>query len=126
MIGGADLVIDGPTWPEDADFVVRSLRSLWPDAVLQGVNERAARSIRSIRFPVGTPAEVLIYRDPDSFVSWDTHGATEDNQDALVHLIVSPKSVTVVVDRHDSPLADAIREVLRAVQRNRVVLPKAA
>jgi len=125
-IGGADLVVDGPPPPNAADFIVRGIRALWKGAVVQEAGTAEAIPIRDFEFPVKAPVEILVYRDQAIQRSWEAQGAQEDNDGAMVHVIVSPTSTTVVVDRLDSALASSIREILRALRCNPVVHRRAA
>jgi hypothetical protein len=125
MIGGADLVLHGQTKVHDTDLLVRGIRVEWPKAVIQHVDEENGIPIREFRFPVIGPAELIVYRDDASYKSWMFKGAAADNQDAMIHLIVVDDSVTLVVDRPDSALADMARELLVALRPNRIVLQAA-
>ncbi len=126
MIGGADLVLRGRTRAHDTDILVRGIRSEWPDAMIQHADEGDAAPIRSFRLPVSGPAELIVYRDRSSYQSWRDHGATMDNQDAMLHVIVSDDSVTLVVDRPASALAKVACDLLDALRANRIVLLQAA
>lgn len=122
MIGGADIVLHGQTKAHDTDLLVRSIRREWPSAVIQRADEDEAIPIRNFRFPIIGSAELIVYRDSGSHQSWTSNGATADNQDTMIHLIVSDDSVTFVVDRPDSVLADLARELLESLRLNRIVL----
>ena len=125
MIGGADIILTGRTKPQDADLLVRGIRSEWPNALIQGVDEPRATSILDFHFPVVGAVELIVYRDISSYLSWDAHGATEDNQDAMIHMIVTADSVTLVVDHEGSALAGLARELLGSLRPNRIVLQNA-
>lgn len=120
------MVLEGPTSSDDADFLVRGIRSLWRSALIQPATAYATVPIHAFNYPVTTPVELLIYRDAASLASWQADGATDDNQDSMVHVIVSDRSITLVVDRHDSSLADAVRGILDALRRNRLQSRRAA
>lgn len=125
MIGGADLVLHGRTMPHDTDILVRGIRSEWPDAMIQRVDEADATPIRRFRLPVLGPAELIVYRDRASYQSWREHGATADNQDAMILLIISDDAVTLVVDQPRSALAGLAWDLLGALRPNRIVLQAA-
>ena len=125
MIGGADIVLHGQTKAHDADLLVRGIRSEWPRAVIQHADKDDGIPIRAFRFPIIGPTELLVYRDDASYQSWRSKGATADNQDAMIHLIVSDDNVTLVVDRTDSALADIARDLLEALRPNRIILQAA-
>lgn len=122
MIGGADIVLHGQTKAHDADLLVRGIRSEWPRAVIQRADEENGTPIRALRFPILGPTELIVYRDDASYQSWRSEGATADNQDAMIHIIVDDDSVTLVVDRIDSALADIARDLLEALRPNRIIL----
>ncbi len=126
MIGGADIVLHGPTRAHDTDLLVRGIRGEWPSAMIQYADEDDAASIRDFHFPVIGPAELMVYRDLASYQSWQAKGATAENQDSMIHLIVSDNSVTLVVDRPNSALASLARELLDSLRPNRIVLRRAA
>lgn len=125
MIGGADIVLQGPTKDHDTDLLVRGIRSEWSNAMIQRADGDKAISIRDFHFPATGPAELIVYRDRASYQSWSSEGATATNQDAMIHLIVSGDSVTLVVDRSDSALARLARELLDSLRTNRIVLQAA-
>lgn len=120
MIGGADIVLFGQTMPQDADLILRSIRTEWPSAMVQEADSSAAVPFSQIRFPIVGPHEFIVYRDIDSFQSWQASGATPDNQDAMLHIIITRESITIVADRSDSALASLAREILASVSRNRI------
>lgn len=122
MIGGADLILHGKTTAHDTDVLVRGLRSEWPDAMIQHADEVDATPLRGFHFPLLGPAELFVYRDLESYQSWKEHGATPDNQDAMIFIIVSDDCVTLVVDQPGSTLAALARDLLGALRPNRIVL----
>jgi hypothetical protein len=126
MIGGADLVLHGRTKAHDTDILVRGIRSEWPRALIQRADDVDATPIRSFRLPVFGPAELIVYRDPASYQSWRDHGATADNQDGMILVIVSDDAVTLVVDQPRSALAGFAWDLLGALRPNRIVLLQAA
>ncbi|MGK3967046.1 hypothetical protein WMF38_23095 [Sorangium sp. So ce118] len=125
MIGGADIVLYGQTKAHDTDLLVRGIRTEWPDAIIQHADDENGVPIREFRFPVIGPVELIVYRDNASYQSWMSKGAAVDNQDTMIHLIVADDSVTLVVDRSDSALADTARELLVALRPNRIILQAA-
>ena len=102
MIGGRDIVLSGPTRPDEAERIIRTLRPIWPNLVVQDATadepydhdelERAGPQLR----------EFLVYRDTSAFSSWAEHGATPDNTDALLHVILEPNAITLVVREGES------------------------
>ncbi len=120
MIGGTDLIASGTT-PQDADLILWTMRTQWPDGLVQAGDSTEALPFRSIRFPIKGPIEFMIYRDAAAFDSWRVNGATPQNQEAMMHLLVGPASITIVVDREDSPLASLAREMLESLAKDRLL-----
>ena len=118
MIGGTDPVING-TMPQDADLILWTMRNEWPDGLVQAGDSPEALPFRSIRFPIKGPVEFIIYRDAAAFDSWRVGGAKRENQETMMHLLVGPDSITMVVDRENSPLASLAHEVLESLTKNR-------
>lgn len=88
----------------DADAVVAALAKLWPNAVVHDlvseplpVSSWRLRTRREHKFLPGD--EVFVYRDRESFDSWEREGATPENAAALVHIVLGPNSMTVVAAR---------------------------
>lgn len=120
MIGGADIILGGSTREDDADFLLRGIRSEWPGAFVQGADEPHAIPIRDLRFPLHGQTEIFVYRDEASYRSWQTDGATTENEDAMIQVIVADDSVTLVVDRQGSNLASLADDLLASLSRNRM------
>lgn len=97
MIGGRDIVVDGRTTPNDGTVVIETFRRMWPALVVQDANQPS---------PTETPAfdarEFFVYRDQEAFASWREHGATSENADRLIHVIIENDRVTFVVASDDS------------------------
>lgn len=125
MIGGEDIILFGQTMPQDADLILRVMRSHWPDARVQAVDSAEALPFSKIHFPIAGPAEFIVYRDGESFEQWRVHGATLENRDTMVHIIVAHDSATIVVDNEESALASLAREMLESLPRNRITLAAA-
>jgi hypothetical protein len=121
MIGGTDMVVDG-AMPQDADLILRTMRTEWPHGLVQAGDSPEALPFREVRFPITGPVELIVYRDIASFDTWRVSGATPENQEAMMHIIVTADSVTIVVDREDSPLGRLARELLDSLTRNRLLL----
>jgi hypothetical protein len=120
MIGGTDIVVKGAT-PQDADLILWTMRTEWPNGLVQAGDSLEAVPFREVRLPISGPTALIIYRDAASFQAWRLSGATPENQDAMMHVIVAADSVTIVVDREDSPLASLAREMLESVTMNRLL-----
>jgi hypothetical protein len=107
-IGGVDLIVQGAR-RGDADAVVAALARHWPDAV--------AHDLDSSPVPASAAklhgAELFVYRDRESFDSWQREGATPANAASMVHIVIGPNSMTVVTDEEAEGLRDMIRETVR-------------
>jgi hypothetical protein len=107
--------------PQDADLVLWTMRNEWPNGLVQAGDSTEALPFPSIRFPIKGPVELIIYRDAAAFESWRLDGATPENQNTMMHLLVGPDSLTIVVDREDSPLASLAREMIELLTRDRLL-----
>ncbi|HBQ18559.1 MAG: hypothetical protein RLO52_07940 [Sandaracinaceae bacterium] len=122
MIGGHDVVMEGPTEPGELRLILRGLRSVWPDGVVEDVETGEQR-------PLADPAgwqlgstEVLVYRDRPSLESWEARGQTEDNAEAMVHVIFLPKSITWIVD-DEGQLVEMVEELRVQISSRRLSPP---
>src|SRR6266571_3332469 len=95
MIGGRDIVLGGPTEPNEARLIISLLRSKWPNLVAQDACSAVPFSDEELSGQLQVH-EFFVYRDHDAFRSWTTHGATPDNSDSLVHTIIEPEAITFV------------------------------
>lgn len=75
-IGGVDLVLEGPTSDEDWIVIFHTARALWPDCVLNRID----------------CGEAMIFRDQEAA------DADDFVEGAMVHILVSEDSITVVHD----------------------------
>lgn len=121
MIGGTDLVLKGRTKSDDADFILRAFRRLWPDAYFQKADVEESSPMSAIRFPVVNTHEFFLYRDSDSMESWQKHGATPENEDSMAHVIVSDREATIVVDKGDGALAAMVEEIFDGLRAKRLM-----
>jgi hypothetical protein len=77
--------------------LVQVFSKTWPTLVVQdGATEGAVRFDDALGI-VASADEFFVYRDERSFKSWSDYGATLDNEDQMVHVIVAPDEVTLVV-----------------------------
>jgi hypothetical protein len=119
MIGGEDIVLSIPNRPHYLTLILQALSSAWPGAQFQLAESVSAVPFGKFVLPTTGLGEVFIYRDAGSYAAWSQRGATVQNQDAMMHVIVEPNSITIVVDRLDSNLGKIARELLDSVPRNR-------
>lgn len=96
--GGIDLVLEGSSSADDWIVLLYEIRSHWPDAIFQKIDEH----------------EMFAYRDHVAFragLREETTGA-----DPFVHVLVGADSVTLVVD---PPFAEMGRQVLKGLASSR-------
>jgi len=92
-IGGQDIVIKNTNPTKAWGVILGVVRELWPGAI----TEREG-------------ADAIVYRDDAARTSWKTNGATSENADRMIQVIVHLTSVTVVVG---GPEGQAAAEALR-------------
>jgi hypothetical protein len=96
------------TW----ELCARAVLGLWPQAVFQDAhNAEVFRNFASI--PFHRMSEMMIYRDPDAFQSWEELGADESNRNTMVHVLLSKPSGTprqaLVVVLDDASSVESVR-----------------
>jgi hypothetical protein len=119
MIGGVDLILKGRTRSDDADLILRAVRRAWPSACFQRADAENAAPLSAVRFPVDNMDEFFVYRDAACLESWQTNGASTENEDTMIHVVVSPQEITIIVDRYDGPLAVLAEEIFEALRAKR-------
>ncbi|HLN31908.1 MAG TPA: hypothetical protein VK395_29525 [Gemmataceae bacterium] len=93
MIGGVDVVL----WVRDdipaTDVIFRCVRHHWPKLVFQDAEEDSmpysAQSSQWLPRPAGP--EFFIYRDEEAARSWDAQGATPDNANTMLYVILGKR-----------------------------------
>ena len=71
--------IDEPVSLSDISAIIAES---WPNAVLEVVSKN----------------ELLVYRELEDFESWKQYGRTDENADALLHVILDGCEVTIVYE----------------------------
>lgn len=123
MIGGSDKVL----WVDEnapaADLILRVVRQHWPSFVFQNADDDqpldAAKS-SNLTQPAGR--EFFLYRTAEAAQDWLQSGATDDNKNSLIHVILGNRrkpalglrSVTLVGDEWTGELAAILVDVQRA------------
>jgi len=124
MIGGDDIVIEGPSGIDDVMTILSFMRHAWPDAVFEATMQEGDEPARLERpFPARLMAEIFIYRDLSSYTSWKCDGLTNDNGSAIVYIVIEPEAISFVVDDRSSEAGLLIQELVFAVDRNRRARP---
>ena len=87
----------------------------WPEALIQGADaERPFESFAAV--PFGRERELMVFRDRESYRSWQTLGADESNQHSMLHFIADEGALTIVVDNlEDAPTAALVTDIRAAV-----------
>jgi len=107
MIGGDDIVIAlRPGWGVDVmrEFLV-VMKETWSEAIAEEINE-------SIAVPIGELTEDFregfIYENHDALIDWAKSGASVQNANSMVHVIMKRRSMTLVVGNKSSPLGQKL------------------
>ena len=92
MIGGTDVIF----WVRDdipaADIIFRTARRHWPDYVFQDADDPEPITPNPGRWlPEPSGPEFFIYKDEAAALSWDEHGSTPENDDAMLHVILGDR-----------------------------------
>lgn len=118
MIGGEDIQLaleSGPS-ADTVGYVLRLLRAVWPEAVVDDVDdERGPRPINAM-FPARRFHELLVYRDAASQLAWDEKGATDETNDSMIHILTDDDGLTFVVDTKTSFAGALVAEVIRELR----------
>lgn len=112
MIGGTDIVIPTKGGFAALDACLRVIKKVWPQALF----EDAANGHKVDRYellPIGQLNELFVYRDSNVSRAWDEKGADPSLTNTMLHLLLSDRAVTVVVD---DPTDTTIRPLLEAMQ----------
>src|SRR5262249_8103633 len=96
MIGGTDIVIPAVGGPDDLDACARIVQCLWPHAQFEdAVTGEKYAGYADI--PLGRVRELFAYRDESAEAAWDAD-SPDSPPNSMLYLILSPDSVTVVLD----------------------------
>src|SRR5262245_26301105 len=90
MIGGTDVVL----WVREdvpaADVILRTVRRSWPGFVFQNADDESAPFAPPTGpwLPRPSGREFFVYRDERAARAWDEHGATPENTNTMLHVIL--------------------------------------
>ena len=120
MISGFDTIVAGSGPGDEGDFIVSVLRRQWPDLVVQGAEANDAvlpedPSITHMR-------EFFVYRSCPDFDSWTADGATDANDDTMIHVILGRTSTTLVSGGPGSTTYRIATELRREINAHRLVV----
>jgi len=120
MIGGTDVVLWARDGGEATDVILRTVHRYWPNFVLENLDDEAPFvPRRRDELPNPSGPEFFLYRDEQSALSWEEHGATPENCNMMLHVIVGNranpgsdlKSLTVVCGELTGQVGQLIDEV---------------
>jgi hypothetical protein len=107
MIGGTDFEFWVAEGVSAGDVILHTVARYWPEYVLENALDESP--YYKPRTDLGTPqppsSEFFIYRDEKAAQNWAEHGATPENANEMVHVILGKRvrptlrerSVTLVV-----------------------------
>ena len=119
MIGGDDLLVEGPTTMSDVDLALRMLMRKWREAVIEDDRGRVHMSSDPDLWPLPRINELFVYRDQASFDSWKSEGLTDENAEAVVWISIQTDAISFVMNDRESPTGRVVQEVTEAITRNR-------
>jgi hypothetical protein len=120
MIGGEDIVVEGPTSDDERGLIVSVLSAAWPHGLIQGADELPSTAV-SFPIPVSrVPVEFFVYRDRAALTSWARHGARRANADSMIHVIFEEKAITFVIDTQKSEAGQLVQGLLPAIRSRRI------
>lgn len=124
MIGGTDVVYLVPRGLPASDVIIGAVRQHWPDYIFVDAddpNPPRARPDWAIPSPAGS--EFVIYRDAEAAQSWESQGATADNKNAMLYVVLGGavpntdlRSVTIVFGELAGALGVLERELRSALR----------
>lgn len=123
MIGGEDFVIPTKAGAVALQRAVSQTTLFWPQAVFEDA-ESGERFDQESSIPFGKCREILAYKDQTLAARWDQLGADDSLVETMIHLLVSDKSLTIVVDADPSEqMKDFVKEVRENVLWNLSCIP---
>ena len=112
MIGGTDITIPTAAGLSAIDLAIRLLRMRWPNAVYEdAINGTVFHRYADLAFRF--LRELFVYRDEAARQQWEELGADPSHANTMVHLLVSPSTLTLVVDSLDD---EKMRETVAAIE----------
>jgi hypothetical protein len=113
MIGGSDIIIPAIGDTDALDACTRIVQLRWPHARF----EDAVTGEKYARYgdiPLGRVRELFAYPDDSAEAAWDA-GRSDSPPNSMLYLILSPDSVTVVLDDPDTADMRAMLEAFRTI-----------
>ena len=119
MIGGWDTVLAGSGPDDEGVFIVSELRREWPHLRVQDVD--ADDTVVPDSPAITHMLEFFVFRSPSDFDSWMADGATEANDDTMIHIILGPASTTFVSAGRGSATHRLVTALCPEVDRHRLL-----
>ena len=120
MLGGIDLIIDGPPSPGECDFLARSIRSEWPDAMFEDVEAPGKILPLGDVIAAGkTFTEAFFYRDRAAYELAEEEGVTESSAPGLLHFVSTPNQAALVAHVACGQALELAESLARAIERQR-------
>ncbi|HZK79430.1 MAG TPA: hypothetical protein VFC46_00145 [Humisphaera sp.] len=93
MIGGTDVVLEIGAGVRAADAILRAVRRHWPRCVYQNADDESApfTPFEGDWPPQDVDREFFVYKDEEAARSWDADGATPENDNTMLYVIVPEK-----------------------------------
>jgi hypothetical protein len=123
MIGGSDKVL----WVDEnapaSDIILRIVQQHWPSFVVQNADEdQPLNAAKSAALTQSAGREFFLYRTAETAQNWLQAGATEDNKNTLIHVILGSRrkldfglrSVTLVGDDWTGETAAILADIQAA------------
>lgn len=113
MIGGVDNVV-AISSPLDATWRRKTFMmifALWPDAVVEALDEDGAVPILDAIELV--QAEFFVYENRASHEAWTEHGATPAYEGSMIQFIIGDRQVTWVVGERHGEVVGMISDTVR-------------
>lgn len=89
MIGGCDQVLWVVETAPAADVIVRAVKRFWPQFVFQDADDDQPITPESdLWLPSPTGREFFLYQNAAVAQSWLDQGATPENQNSMIHVIL--------------------------------------
>jgi hypothetical protein len=111
MIGGTDVVIPTFAGPTALDACVRIIRRYWPQARYEDAIT-GEKYGDSGDLPIGSIRELFVYPNASAEAAWDVD-SPDSPVNSMIYLILTPGSVTAVLD---DPAAPEMRSILESMR----------
>jgi hypothetical protein len=94
MIGGTDVILPVRSGVPATDVIFRTVRRHWPNFVYQDADDESAPFVAHTGPWLPEPAgrEFFIYRDEQAARGWDEHGATAENANTMLYVLLGEAS----------------------------------